>query len=99
MDVKTEPRLTLIYFFLQINLSAQEKLSKLFCLFFYLFLFHFSLYAQDSLNIEFGKIKAADFDQAVPKFDSGARAVIIANLREFYTYIIKKESQQVVLKK
>jgi len=42
MDVKTKARLTLISLFLQINLSAQEKLSKLFCLFFNLFLFHYS---------------------------------------------------------
>jgi hypothetical protein len=29
MDVKTEARLTLIFLFLQINLSAQEKKRKL----------------------------------------------------------------------
>jgi hypothetical protein len=84
MDVKTKARLTLISLFLQINLSAQEKLSKLFCLFFNLFLFHCSLYAQDSLNIEFGKIKAADFNQVAPKFDSGASAVIIADIGKTY---------------
>ncbi len=115
MDVKTEARLTLIFLFLQINLSKQEKqkticrkivpklfkgrplqmpiadykmvrlfkksvCSKLSCLLFYLFLFHCSIDAQDSTGIEFRNITALDFNRALPQSDSGASAVVIADI-------------------
>jgi uncharacterized protein DUF3858/transglutaminase superfamily protein/uncharacterized protein DUF3857 len=36
--------------------------------------------AQDKLNIKFGKITAADFDLSKQKYDSGASAVVIADI-------------------
>jgi hypothetical protein len=70
--------------------------SKLFCLFFNLFLFNYSLYAQDSLNFEFGKIKLSDFNQAAPKFDSGASAVIIADIGKTYFEGDRVESMNII---
>ena len=40
------------------------------------------LSAQDKLNIKFGKISPADFDISKQKYDSGAAAVIIADIGE-----------------
>jgi len=41
-----------------------------------------TLSAQDKLNIKFGKISAADFDLSKNKYDSGAAAVVIADMGE-----------------
>lgn len=38
------------------------------------------LFAQENLNIKFGKISPDDFKISVPKYDTGANAVIIANV-------------------
>src|ERR1700710_1687693 len=41
-----------------------------------------TLSAQDKLNIKFGKIATVDFDLAKNKYDSGAAAVVIADMGE-----------------
>jgi hypothetical protein len=57
---------------------------KNYCLFFIVIFIHPALHAQDSLNIEFGKITIADFNQYVLKSDTGASAVIIADIGKTY---------------
>ncbi|HLK30647.1 MAG TPA: DUF3858 domain-containing protein [Puia sp.] len=47
-----------------------------------LFAFHTSTFSQDKLNIKFGKISPADFDLSKNQFDSGAAAVVIADMGE-----------------
>ena len=53
------------------------KSALLFC---YLFLCFAEVQAQDKSNIKFGKISVADFNLTIEKFDSGANAVIIADI-------------------
>jgi hypothetical protein len=53
---------------------------KSFCVIACMLLFHPPLFAQDKLNIKFGKITAADFDISAQKYDSGAAAVVIADI-------------------
>jgi hypothetical protein len=48
-------------------------------LFFPLVLFMNSLFAQEQVNIKFGKITQSDFQISAPKSDTGANAVIIAD--------------------
>jgi hypothetical protein len=55
------------------------SLKKLF-LFFCLLPVHSFLNAQDKLNIKFGKVNSSDFDISKYKFDSGAAAVVIADM-------------------
>jgi transglutaminase superfamily protein/uncharacterized protein DUF3858 len=43
-----------------------------------------SLSAQDKLSIKFGKITPADFDLSKQKYDSGAAAVVIADIGKTY---------------
>ncbi|HXB44186.1 MAG TPA: DUF3857 domain-containing protein [Puia sp.] len=53
---------------------------KPFCAIACVFLFLSHIFAQDKLNIKFGKITAADFDISMQKYDSGAAAVVIADI-------------------
>lgn len=41
-------------------------------------------FSQDKINIKFGKVTAADFDLSKQKFDSGASAVVIADIGDSY---------------
>ncbi|HEY4154869.1 MAG TPA: DUF3858 domain-containing protein [Puia sp.] len=56
------------------------KSKKWICLFLCACFFQHKGNAQDKLDIKFGKISPADFDLSGEKFDSGANAVIIADI-------------------
>src|ERR1700730_10950125 len=45
-----------------------------------LFLLHYGLIAQEKADIKFGQITASDFDLSKHKFDSGASAIVIADI-------------------
>src|ERR1700722_10485106 len=64
--------------------SKAPVILKNYCLFFVVIFVHPALYAQDSLRIEFGKITIADFSQYALKSDTGASAVIIADVGKTY---------------
>jgi len=49
-----------------------------------LMLFHRHTQAQDSLNIKFGRISIAEFSRTAPLTDTGASAVIIADIGKTY---------------
>ncbi|HEV3251605.1 MAG TPA: transglutaminase domain-containing protein, partial [Puia sp.] len=49
-----------------------------------LFLLHYGLTAQEKADIKFGQITASDFDLSKHKFDSGASAVVIADIGNTY---------------
>jgi hypothetical protein len=61
----------------QISTNEQQKTRMLFFCF---SLFLFAARAQDKTYYKFGKITAADFNLSAEKFDSGANAVIIADI-------------------
>jgi hypothetical protein len=64
--------------------SKAPVILKNYCLFFVVIFIHPALYAQDSLGIEFGKMTIADFNEYALKSDTGASAVIIADIGKTY---------------
>ncbi|MDP4214158.1 MAG: DUF3858 domain-containing protein [Bacteroidota bacterium] len=56
------------------------KSKKLILLGVFAALFQQALFAQEKLDIQFGKVAASDFDLSSQKFDSGSNAVIIADI-------------------
>jgi hypothetical protein len=66
------------------------------------------LFSQDKLNIKFGKISAADFDLSKYQIDSGANAVVIAdigssyfegNSKGWFSLVHKKQTRVKILNK
>src|ERR1700730_13143155 len=58
-----------------------RALSLFACL---LFISQNYLFSQDKLNIKFGKVSNEDFDLSRYKYDSGANAVVIADIGNSY---------------
>src|ERR1700680_502675 len=56
------------------------RLNRLLGIILSLCLLQYSLTAQDKLDIKFGQITPSDFDLSKHKFDSGASAIVIADL-------------------
>ncbi len=59
-------------------------LRRFYCLVFFLLHFHLHLSAQDSLNMIFGQVTAADFNQTLPESAAGSGAVILADIGRTY---------------